>query len=222
LEIKLFDMARVFNFPCRFASFPKQKQSFSRSSQLFNSYSSNFLKNKTSSSNASNRFFSNGRTLFNSNNQAHLFGWDLTSDGKLHATTILTVRKDKKVVVIGDGQITLGSERVKVNAKKVRRMADNKILVGFAGGVTDALALCEKLEQQIEKCNGQLLRAAVEMSKAWRMDKFMGRLEAVLIVVDRDVSLTISGGGEIVEHNDGIQGIGSGNYFANLSIISFF
>jgi ATP-dependent HslUV protease subunit HslV len=143
----------------------------------------------------------------------HALGWDL-GDGKFHGTTILTVRKNNKVVVIGDGQVTLGSERVKVNAKKLRRMAGDKIVVGFAGGVTDALALCEKLEQQVEKCNGQLLRAAVEMSKAWRMDKFMHRLEATLIVVDKDVSLTISGGGELVEHTDGIQGIGSGGGFA--------
>lgn len=131
----------------------------------------------------------------------------------MHATTILSVRRNGKVVVIGDGQVSRGSEVVKSNAVKVRRLGENAIS-GFAGSTADCLALREHLEAKLEAHPGQLTRACVELAKMWRTEKLLRRLEAVMLVVDKDVSLTITGGGDVIEPADGIIAIGSGGSFA--------
>eukprot|EP00511_Aplanochytrium_stocchinoi_P000781 CAMPEP_0204830452 /NCGR_PEP_ID=MMETSP1346-20131115/8628_1 /ASSEMBLY_ACC=CAM_ASM_000771 /TAXON_ID=215587 /ORGANISM="Aplanochytrium stocchinoi, Strain GSBS06" /LENGTH=246 /DNA_ID=CAMNT_0051960701 /DNA_START=320 /DNA_END=1060 /DNA_ORIENTATION=- len=134
----------------------------------------------------------------------------------MHATTILSVRKGNKVVVMGDGQITQGGSLVvKPNAKKVRRLGDGgEIICGFAGVTSDAITLMERLEKRIEMYPGQVTRACVELSKLWRTDKYLRRLEALLIVVDKDVSLTLDGTGNVIESNDGIVAVGSGGSYA--------
>mmetsp|Transcript_693 Transcript_693/g.843 ORF Transcript_693/g.843 Transcript_693/m.843 type:complete len:244 (-) Transcript_693:132-863(-) len=134
----------------------------------------------------------------------------------MHATTILSVRKGNKVVVMGDGQITQGgSIVVKPNAKKVRRLGGGgEIICGFAGVTSDAITLMERLEKRIEMYPGQVSRACVELSKLWRTDKYLRRLEALLIVVDKDVSLTLDGTGNVIESNDGIVAVGSGGSYA--------
>jgi len=132
-----------------------------------------------------------------------------------HATTILSVRKGDKLVVIGDGQVSRGAEIVKANAKKVRRLGQNQnIIAGFAGATADALTLIERLESKLEEYPGQLLRAAVELSKLWRTDRYLRRLEAVMIVADETVSLTLTGNGDVLESTDGVIGIGSGGTYA--------
>lgn len=132
----------------------------------------------------------------------------------MHATTILTVRKNKKVVVIGDGQVTLGgSIIVKSSAKKVRRIKDD-IIAGFAGSTADALTLIEKLETKLEEHPGQLLRSCVELAKMRRTNKYLRPLEALLCVSDREISLTLTGHGDVLEPEDGLIGIGSGGTYA--------
>lgn len=133
---------------------------------------------------------------------------------EMHATTILSVRKKGKVVVIGDGQVTRGSEVVKPNAVKVRRIGDGSVISGFAGSTADCLALRERLETKLEAHPGQLTRACVELAKEWRTEKYLRRLEAVMLVVDKDVSLTITGIGDVMEPVDGIIAIGSGGSYA--------
>ncbi len=130
-----------------------------------------------------------------------------------HATTICSVRRDGRVVVAGDGQVTLGNTVMKANARKVRRLADGKVLAGFAGAAADAFTLFELFEGKLEK-HGQLLRAAVELAKDWRTDRRYGKLEALLAVADRDSSLIVSGNGDIIEPEDGLIAIGSGGPFA--------
>jgi ATP-dependent HslUV protease subunit HslV len=130
-----------------------------------------------------------------------------------HATTILSVRRGGKVVIGGDGQVTLGNTVVKSNARKVRRLADGRVLAGFAGATADAFTLFELFEQKLEK-HGQLVRAAVELAKDWRTDRRLGRLEAMLAVVDKDASLLISGNGDVLEPEHGLIAIGSGGPFA--------
>lgn len=132
-----------------------------------------------------------------------------------YATTILSVRKKGQVVVIGDGQVSQGSAIVKPNAKKVRRLGtDGSILAGFAGGTADAFTLIERLERKLEEYPGQLTRASVDLAKAWRTDKYLRRLQATLLVSDRDVSLEITGHGDVLEYSDGLIAIGSGGQFA--------
>ncbi len=139
----------------------------------------------------------------------------LTAGTTLHATTILTVRKAGQVVVAGDGQVSMGATVVKGTARKVRRIGkDQQIIAGFAGATADAFTLFELLEAKLEKHGGQLMRAAVELAKDWRQDRILRRLEALLIVVDRDHSLMISGTGDVLDSEDGIIAIGSGGNFA--------
>lgn len=132
-----------------------------------------------------------------------------------HATTILSVRKNGAVCVVGDGQVTQGSMVVKPNARKVRRLGpNNEVVAGFAGATADALTLFEIIEQEIEQHPGQLLRACVNLAKNWRMDRALRRLDATLLICDRDMSLYVTGTGDVLEPPDGIIGIGSGSTFA--------
>ncbi|MAC47282.1 ATP-dependent protease subunit HslV [Oceanospirillum beijerinckii] len=129
-------------------------------------------------------------------------------------TTIVAVRRDNQVVLAGDGQVSLGNTVMKGNARKVRRLYRNQVLAGFAGGTADAFTLFERFESQLEKHQGQLVRAAVEMAKDWRTDRALRRLEAMLIVADKTASLVISGTGDVVEPEHGVVAIGSGGNFA--------
>ena len=134
-----------------------------------------------------------------------------------HGTTIIGVRRDNEVVVGGDGQVTLGNTVMKNNAKKVRRLYKEQVLAGFAGATADAFTLFEKFEGKLEKYSGHLTRSAVELAKDWRTDKMLRNLEALLIVADKDVSLLISGNGDVIEPQDCIIAIGSGGSFAQSS-----
>jgi ATP-dependent HslUV protease subunit HslV len=129
---------------------------------------------------------------------------------KLHGTTILAVRHKGKVAVAGDGQVTLNNAVVKHKAKKVRRIYNDKIIVGFAGATADALNLSERLENKLERYNGNLMRSAVELARDWRTDKFLRRLEAIMIAVDEKNMFVISGNGDVIEPDEGVMGIGSG------------
>ncbi len=129
-------------------------------------------------------------------------------------TTILAVRKGDKVVVAGDGQVSLGQTVLKGNARKVRRLANGKVIAGFAGATADAFTLFERLEAKLEQHPGNLTRAAVELAKDWRTDRYLRRLEAMLAVADTQTSLILSGSGDVVEPEDGLIGIGSGGNFA--------
>ena len=129
-------------------------------------------------------------------------------------TTILCVRHKGSVVMAGDGQVTLGETVIKHRARKVRRLYNEKVLAGFAGSTADAFTLFERFERKLEQYNGNLLRAAVELAKDWRTDKILRRLEALLLVADKERSLIISGTGDVVEPDDGIVGIGSGGPYA--------
>ena len=131
-----------------------------------------------------------------------------------HGTTILSVRRAGAVVVAGDGQVTFGNTVLKGGARKVRRLADGKVVVGFAGATADAFALFERLEGKLEQHPGQLTRACVEMAKDWRTDRYLRRLEAMMAVADKDVSLVLTGNGDVLEPEDGLIGIGSGGPFA--------
>ena len=140
--------------------------------------------------------------------------WSAHSKPEMHATTILCVRKGKKVVVIGDGQVSMGPTIVKPNARKVRRIGNGKVIVGFAGATADAFTLVERLEGKLEEYPGQLLRAAVETAKCWRTDKYTRHLEALLIAADENISICLSGNGDVIESHDGLLGIGSGGTYA--------
>jgi len=130
-------------------------------------------------------------------------------------TTILSVRRNGRVALGGDGQVSMGNTCVKGNARKVRRLYNDKVLAGFAGGTADAFTLFERFEGKLEKHSGQLVRAAVEMAKDWRTDRYLRRLEALLLVADQDASLMISGNGDVMEPEPhGILAIGSGGSFA--------
>lgn len=133
----------------------------------------------------------------------------------MHATTILSVRKNGKVVIAGDGQVSLGDTVIKASARKVRRLGKSQeVIAGFAGATADAFTLFERLEAKLEAYPGQLTRAAVELAKDWRMDKYLRQLQAMMIVVDKDVSLVITGNGDVLEPEDGIAAIGSGGNYA--------
>jgi ATP-dependent HslUV protease subunit HslV len=131
-----------------------------------------------------------------------------------HATTILAVRTAGKLVVAGDGQVSLGQTVMKHQARKVRRLYQGRVLAGFAGATADAFTLFEKFEQKLESVNGNLRRAAVELAKDWRTDRMLRRLEALLVVADAESTLLISGSGDVVEPDDGIIAIGSGGNYA--------
>ena len=133
---------------------------------------------------------------------------------QFHGTTLLTVRKDGKVALGGDGQVSIGDTVVKGSATKVRALKGGKVLAGFAGSVADALTLYEKFEEKLERYPGNLPRAAVELAKDWRSDRVLRRLEALLTVADREHTFLLSGGGELIEPDDGILGIGSGGNYA--------
>lgn len=132
----------------------------------------------------------------------------------MHGTTILSVRKDGKLVLAGDGQVSLGQTVIKSNARKVRRLADGKVLVGFAGATADAFTLVERLEAKLERHPQQLLRACVELAKDWRTDRYLRRLEAMMAVADPKTSLVLTGTGDVLEPEDGLIGIGSGGTYA--------
>jgi ATP-dependent HslUV protease, peptidase subunit HslV len=129
-------------------------------------------------------------------------------------TTILAVRKDGEVVVAGDGQVSAGNTVMKGTARKVRRLAQGAVLTGFAGSTADAFALYERLEAKLEQHPGQLMRACVEMAKDWRTDRYLRRLEAMMAVCDKDISLLLTGTGDVLEPDDGLIAIGSGGPMA--------
>ena len=131
-----------------------------------------------------------------------------------HGTTILSLRKGGMVVVAGDGQVSMGETVVKSNARKVRRLAGGGVIAGFAGTTADAITLFERLEAKLEQYSGQLTRACVELAKDWRTDRYLRRLEAMMAVADKQVSLILSGTGDVLEPEDGIIGIGSGGGYA--------
>ena len=139
-----------------------------------------------------------------------------------HGTTILTVRRDGTVVVGGDGQVTLGDTIMKGNATKVRKLYQDRVIAGFAGATADAFTLLERFESMLEKHNGQLRRAAVELAKDWRTDRMLRRLEAMMIVADRDSSLLISGTGDVIDAVDDLIAIGSGGPFAQSAARALF
>ncbi len=133
----------------------------------------------------------------------------------IHGTTILCVRHKGKVVMAGDGQVSLGQTVMKHTARKVRRLYQDRVLAGFAGATADAFTLFAKFEEKLEQYNGNLLRAAVELAKDWRTDRILRRLEALLIIADKEHSLVISGNGDVIEPDDGITAIGSGGPYAH-------
>ncbi len=133
---------------------------------------------------------------------------------RMHATTILMVRKDGKLVVGGDGQVSLGQTIVKGNARKVRTLAKGAVIGGFAGATADAFTLFERLEAKLEQYPGQLVRACVELTKDWRTDRYLRRLEAMMLVADKDVGLLLSGAGDVLEPEAGVMAIGSGGNYA--------
>ncbi|MBT5013476.1 MAG: ATP-dependent protease subunit HslV [Rhodospirillaceae bacterium] len=129
-------------------------------------------------------------------------------------TTILSVRKNGKVVIAGDGQVSLGDTVIKANARKVRTLGDGSVIAGFAGATADAFTLFERLESRLEQYPGQLTRACVEMAKDWRTDRYLRKLEAMMAVADKDVSLVLTGTGDVLEPEDSLMGIGSGGNYA--------
>ena len=139
---------------------------------------------------------------------------------KLHGTTILAVRHKGKVAVGGDGQVTLKDTVIKHHAKKVRKIYQEKIIVGFAGATADALNLSERLEQKLERYNGNLTRAAVELARDWRTDKYLRRLEALMIAVDEESMYLISGNGDVIEPDESVIGIGSGGVGAQAAAVA--
>jgi ATP-dependent HslUV protease subunit HslV len=134
--------------------------------------------------------------------------------GVFHGTTIVSVRKGDRVAIGGDGQVSFGNTVVKANAKKVRRLGDGKVVGGFAGATADALTLFDRLEQKLEQHKNQLARACVELAKDWRTDRYLRRLDAMMIVADKDVTLLLAGTGDVLEPENGIAGIGSGGPYA--------
>jgi ATP-dependent HslUV protease subunit HslV len=131
-----------------------------------------------------------------------------------HGTTILTVRKGGTVAIAGDGQVSIGQTIVKANARKVRRLGKGEVIGGFAGATADAFTLFERLESKLEQYPGQLMRAAVELAKDWRTDRYLRRLEAMMIVADPAISLVLTGTGDVLEPEGGVMGIGSGGNYA--------
>jgi ATP-dependent HslUV protease subunit HslV len=144
----------------------------------------------------------------------------MSDPGKIHSTTIITVRRGDRVAVAGDGQVSMGQTVMKTKARKVRRLADGKVIAGFAGTSADAFTLFGRLEEKLEEYNGNLTRAAVELAKDWRTDRMLRRLEALLVAVDEKYSLLISGTGDVIEPDEGVLGIGSGGAFAQAAALA--
>jgi ATP-dependent HslUV protease subunit HslV len=138
----------------------------------------------------------------------------MSSDLTWHGTTILAVRKSGQTVIAGDGQVSLGQTVIKSNARKVRRIGQGRVVAGFAGATADAFTLFERLEAKLEQHGGQLSRACVELAKDWRTDRYLRRLEAMMAVADAQVSLILTGQGDVLEPEDGLIGIGSGGNYA--------
>jgi ATP-dependent HslUV protease subunit HslV len=139
-----------------------------------------------------------------------------------HGTTILAVRKNGRAVIAGDGQVSLQHTVIKPNARKVRRLGDGKVIGGFAGATADAFTLFDRLERKLEQHHGALMRAAVELAKDWRTDKFLRNLEAMMIVADKDVTLILTGNGDVLEPANGVAAIGSGGNFALAAAAAIF
>jgi ATP-dependent HslUV protease subunit HslV len=137
-----------------------------------------------------------------------------TEENRVRSTTIITVRKNGKVALAGDGQVSMGNTIMKLSAKKVRKLAGGKVIVGFAGATADAFTLFGRLEEKLDEFNNNLLKSAVELAKDWRTDRMLRRLEALLIAVDKETSLLISGTGDVIEPEDGVLAIGSGGSYA--------
>jgi ATP-dependent HslUV protease subunit HslV len=139
-----------------------------------------------------------------------------------HGTTIVSVRKNGKAVIAGDGQVSLQSTVIKPNARKVRRIGEGKVIAGFAGATADAFTLFERLERKLEQYHGQLMRAAVELAKDWRTDKYLRNLEAMMIVADKEATLILTGNGDVLEPASGVAAIGSGGNFALAAATAIF
>ncbi|MCF3936020.1 ATP-dependent protease subunit HslV [Acuticoccus sp. M5D2P5] len=137
-----------------------------------------------------------------------------TTEATWHGTTILTVRKGGKVVIAGDGQVSMGATVIKGTARKVRTLGKGDVIAGFAGATADAFTLLERLEAKLEQHSGQLMRAAVELAKDWRTDRYLRHLEAMMIVADKHETLVITGNGDVLQPENGIAGIGSGGLYA--------
>ena len=142
------------------------------------------------------------------------------NDNQMHGTTILSVRRRDQVVIGGDGQVSMGDTMMKGNARKVRRLYDDKVIAGFAGGTADAFTLFERFEDKLQKHQGNLVRAAVELTKDWRTDRMLRRLEALLAVADSSTSLIITGSGDVIEPEHGIMAIGSGGAYAKAAALA--
>lgn len=138
----------------------------------------------------------------------------MPNETSMHATTIVTVRKGSKVVIAGDGQVSLGQTIMKGNARKVRRLGKGNVIAGFAGATADAFTLLERLEGKLEQYPDQLTRACVELAKDWRTDRFLRRLEAMMLVADKSVTLALTGTGDVLEPEQGVMAIGSGGNYA--------
>ncbi len=152
------------------------------------------------------------RRKTNSKFKSKMFNHEDSS--KIYGTTILSVRKNGKVAIAGDGQVSFGPTVLKSNARKIRKLGNGSIIGGFAGATADAFTLFERLESKLEQYPTQLMRACVELAKDWRTDKYLRRLEAMMIVVDKNVTLVLTGNGDVIEPEDGIAGIGSGGNYA--------
>jgi len=141
---------------------------------------------------------------------------------KIKSTTILAVRRNGKTVIAGDGQVTLGSAVVKHTAKKIRVLSEGKVVVGFAGSAADGLALMERLEEKLNKYKGNLVKSAVELAKDWRLDKYLRRLEAVMIAADKNNMLLLSGNGDVIEPDEPVLAIGSGGDYARSAALALY
>ncbi|ACD66462.1 MAG TPA: HslU--HslV peptidase proteolytic subunit [Sulfurihydrogenibium sp.] len=141
---------------------------------------------------------------------------------KIKSTTILAVRRNGKTVIAGDGQVTLGSAVVKHTAKKIRVLNEGKVIVGFAGSAADGLALMERLEEKLNKYKGNLVKSAVELAKDWRLDKYLRRLEAVMIAADKNNMLLLSGNGDVIEPDEPVLAIGSGGDYARSAALALY
>ncbi|HEV09484.1 MAG: ATP-dependent protease subunit HslV [Sulfurihydrogenibium sp.] len=141
---------------------------------------------------------------------------------KTKSTTILVVRRNGKTVMAGDGQVTLGSSVMKQTAKKVRKLNDGKVIVGFAGSAADGLALMERLEEKLNKYRGNLVKSAVELAKDWRLDKYLRRLEAVMIAADKENILLLSGNGDVIEPDEPVLAVGSGGDYARSAALALY
>jgi ATP-dependent HslUV protease subunit HslV len=139
---------------------------------------------------------------------------------KIRSTTILAVRHKGEVAIAGDGQVSLGNTVMKHQARKVRRLFNDQVITGFAGATADAFTLFDRLEEKLEQYKGNLLRASVELAKEWRTDKYLRRLEAMLVAVDKDYSLLLSGTGDVIEADDGVLAIGSGGPYAQAAALA--